>query len=101
MALPGWRSRWGRTLAGSYILLISAATGFVSYRLLFAHDSFDRSGLILSRLGLPWTRTLGGVIDPASGGAIWLVLLVSFAVNTLMLLFVGSRLEQLARSERS
>jgi hypothetical protein len=98
--MPWWRSHWGRRAAGGYILLVAAASGFATYHLLFAASRFQTSGSLLIGLGLPWSRTLTPLVDATSSRAIWLVLVLSFALNAVMLCFIGSRFEQLARGER-
>lgn len=92
-----WQSRWGRHAARAYILLLSAVAGYLTYHRLFGSARRVFPGTLLLSLGLPWTRTLGGMLDPAMGRGAWPLLLVSFAANTAMLYFIGSRLEQLAR----
>lgn len=91
-----WRSRWGRNAARTYIFLLSAVAGYLTYYRLFGPARVFPGTLLLS-LGLPWTRTIGGMLDPAMGRGAWPLLLVSFAANTAMLYFIGSRLELLAR----
>jgi hypothetical protein len=76
-----------------YLLVLSAAAGYVTYQAIFNRSRFIFPGTLLQSLGLPWTRTL-------SGGGNWPALLVSFAVNAGMLYFLGSRLERLARGEQ-
>lgn len=95
-----WQSQWGRRAAAAYIFLLSAAAGYLTYHRLFASSRFAFPGTLLLSLGLPWTRTIGGALDPGSGRGAWPVLLVSFAVNTAMLYFIGSRLEQRSRQAR-
>ena len=90
-------SRWGRQAAAGYLLLLSAAAGFVTYQALFNRYSFTFPGGLLVSLGLPWTRTMSGALDPA-GGISWTILLVSFAINAGMLYFIGSRFEARSRS---
>jgi hypothetical protein len=87
------RSRWGRRAAALYILVLSAAAGYVTYQAVFNRARFSFPGSLLRALGLPWTRTL-------TGGGGWAALFVSFAANAAMLYFIGSRLERLARGER-
>ena len=86
------RSRWGRRAAAAYILVLSAAAGYVTYQALFNRSRFLFPGTLLLSLGLPWTRT--------TGGAGWLILLVSFAINAGMVYFIASRFERLAQGER-
>lgn len=76
-----------------YLLILSAAAGYVTYQALFNRSRFAFPGTLLQSLGLPWTRTL-------AGGGSWPALLVSFAVNAGMLYFIGSRFERLARGEQ-
>ncbi len=90
-------SRWGRRAAAGYILLLSAALGFVSYHAIFTPARFDFPGPALIALGLPWTRTVGGVIEPGTP-SLWPVLLASYAVNAGMLYFIGARLESRERT---
>jgi len=92
-------SHWGSRAAAGYFLLLSAAAGYVTYQALFNRAGFAFPGGLLLSLGLPWTRTVGGVLDPALGRSAWLVLLVSFAINGGMLYFIGSRLEARSRSK--
>lgn len=87
------RSRWGSRAAAAYILVLSAAAGYVTYQALFNRSRFLFPGPLLLSLGLPWTRTI-------SGGAGWPVLLVSFAINVGMVYFIASRFERLAQGER-
>jgi hypothetical protein len=82
-------SRWGRRAAAGYLLVLSATLGFVTYRLLFQRSEFIFPGRLLLSLGMPWTR---------AAGTAWPILLVSYAINTAMLYFIGSRLEQRAQS---
>jgi hypothetical protein len=86
-------SRWGRRAAAAYLLLLSAAAGYVTYQALFNRTRFTFPGALLRSLGLPWTGTL-------VGGS-WTSLLVSFAINAGMLYFLGSRFERLAHGEQS
>jgi hypothetical protein len=97
LGITWWRSRWGRRAAGAYILLLSAAAGFATYDLAFAARRTEFPAGLMLTLGLPWTRTISGLIEASPGGGPWVVLIVSFAVNAAMLCYIGSRLEQLAR----
>jgi hypothetical protein len=90
-------SRWGSRVAAGYLLLLSAAAGFVTYQALFNRSRFIFPGGLLVSLGLPWTRTMRGALDAGSGTS-WTILLVSFAINAGMLYFIGSRFEARARS---
>ena len=95
MGVP--HSRWGSRAAAGYLLLLSAAAGFVTYQALFNRSRFVFPGGLLVSLGLPWTRTMSGALDP--GGSIpWTILLVSFAINTGMLYFIGSRFESRSKA---
>ena len=87
-------SRWGGRAAAAYLLLLSAAAGYVTYQALFNRSRFTFPGALLQSLGLPWTGTL-------AGGGSWTALLVSFAINAGMLYFLGSRFERLAHGEQS
>ena len=87
------RSQWGSRAAAAYLLVLSAAAGYVTYQALFNRSRFLFPGSLLLSLGLPWTRTL-------SEGVGWLALLASFVVNAGMLYFIGSRLERLGRSSK-
>lgn len=91
-------SRWGRRAAAGYFLLLSAAGGFVTYQVLFSRTRFVFPGGLLVSLGLPWTRTIGGALQAGSGRTTWTILLVSFAINTGMLYFIGSRFEARSKS---
>jgi hypothetical protein len=86
------RSRWGRRAAAAYILFLAAAAGYVTYQAFFNRYRFVFPGTLLLSLGLPWTR--------AMSGAAWPVLVVSFAINTGMLYFIGSSFERLARGDQ-
>ena len=72
----------------------------MTYHLLSTRSRLALPADIMITLGLPWTQTLGGLLDSPSASAAGLVLVVSFAINAAMLCFIGSRLEQLARGER-
>ena len=91
-------SRWGSRIAAGYLLLLSAAAGYVTYQALFNRAGFGFPGGLLVSLGLPWTRSIGGVLNHASGRTAWPILLVSFAINTGMLYFIGSRFEARSKS---
>jgi hypothetical protein len=91
-------SRWGSRAAAGYLLLLSAAAGFVTYQALFNRSRFDFPGGLLIALGLPWTRTMSGALDPGAGIS-WTILIVSFAINAGMLYFIGSRFEARSRSK--
>ena len=85
------QSRWGSRAAAGYLLLLSAAAGYVTYQLLFNRPEFFFPGRLLLSLGLPWTR---------AAGAQWAGLLVSYAMNAAMLYFIGSRLESGYRNQQ-
>ena len=90
-------SRWGSRAAAGYLLLLSAAAGFVTYQALFNRSRFDFPGGLLISLGLPWTRTMSGALEPGASIS-WTILLVSFAINAGMLYFIGSRFEARSRA---
>ena len=94
------RSRWGFRAAAAYILVLSAAAGYVTYQAMFNRSRFVFPGSLLASLGLPWTRGMARVFESPSPGGGWPILLVSFAINSGMLYFIGSRLEQRAREPR-
>jgi hypothetical protein len=91
-------SRWGCRAAAGYLLLLSAAAGFVTYQALFNRARFVFPGGMLVSLGLPLTRTMGDALEPGSGRTAWIILLVSFAINTGMLYFIGSRFESRSKA---
>jgi hypothetical protein len=101
LGTSGAFSRWGSRAAAGYLLLLSAAAGYVTYQVLFHRPRFGFPGGLLLSLGLPWTRTIGGVLDPGSGRTAWPILLVSFAINAGMLYFIGSRFEARSKSRNA
>jgi hypothetical protein len=88
------RRHWGRVLAAGYILLIAMAAGYVTYRLLFAGPRSEFVGIIMIILGLPWARILGSSLPFHGSAGVGLVLVLSYAMNTLLLYLGGASMQR-------
>lgn len=96
---PG-RWHWGRVLAAGYILLVAMAAGYVTYRLLFAGPRSEFVGIIMIVLGLPWARILGSSLPIHGSAGVGLVLVLSYAMNTLLLYLGGASIQRVFFSRR-
>lgn len=92
--LPAPR-RWGRVLAGGYLLLLAMAAGYVTYRLNFARIRSPFAGTIMLILGWPWARWLGELFRIHGGAGVALVLILSYTANALLLYLVGAGLQRI------